>query len=284
MRHRGWGILGWISLDRPGTRRTAERNSVPVAVDEMKNLRGVVRVWTRLTHLPSGLLLIVALSSGCGPRAHIPLRPVNFQGALSSADSGAMLARSLAPVLYLQRDERFPLSRVVAVLHPTKRIIAYHLLWRDDVNGSWIPFTVATDQEIVWVGYDESHTPVDVWTYWHGTILHTPWNRSQVAINVQWGKHGSLPRGLVESSLPAPKKLNFFYAATKFLIPDQLLSRAMRGGPATFPGGYDRYRDFSREMTTGDRLDAIARLEDPDDFLRAVFGKYSKKPPWPRGI
>ena len=230
------------------------------------------------------LLLIVALSGGCGPRARIPLRPVDLRGALQATDSGAMLARTLAPVLYLQRDERVPLSRVVAVIHPTKRIIAYHLLWRDDVNGSWIPFTVATDQEIVWVGYDQSGAPTEVWTYWHGTILHTPWNKSQVAIDVQWGKHGSLPRGLVESTLPSPKKLNFFFAATRFLVPDMLLSRTMRRGPVSFPYGYKRYRDFSKEMTIVNRLDAIARVEDPDEILRAVFGKYSKKPPWPRGI
>lgn len=195
-----------------------------------------------------------------------------------------MLARSLAPVLYLQRDERFPLSRAVAVLHPRKRIIAYHLLWRDDVNGSWIPFTVATDQEIVWVGYDASHVPTDVWTYWHGTILHTPWSKSQVAIDVQWGKHGSLPRGLVESSLPSPKKLNFFFASTRFLVPDMILGRAVRGGPISFPHSYKRYRDFSKVMTIADRLDAITRAEDPDAVLRAVFGKYSRKPPWPHGI
>ena len=103
------------------------------------------------------------------------MRPIDLQGALARSDSGAILARSLAPVLYLQRDERFPLSRVVAVVHPTKPIIAYHLLWRDDVNGAWIPFTVATDQEVIWVGYDPTGAPTDVWTYWHGTLLHTKW-------------------------------------------------------------------------------------------------------------
>ena len=247
-------------------------------------MRGIVRIWTRLTHLPSGMLLIVALSSGCGPRAHIPLRPITLQGALPATDGGAMLARSLAPVLYLQRDERFPLSRTVAVLHPEKPIIAYHLLWRDDVNGSWIPFTVATDQEIVWVGYDPSGAPTDVWTYWHGTILHTPWPRSQVAINVQWGKHGSLPRGIVESSLPSPKKLNFFFASTRFLVPDTFLGRIVRGGPVLFPHSYNRYRDFSKMLTIADRFDAIVRTRDPDETLSAVFGKYSKKPAWPHGI
>lgn len=225
-------------------------------------------------------LLLIALS-GCGPRAHIPLRSISLQGVLAKTDSGAILARSLAPVLYLQRDERFPLSRAVAVLHPTKSLIAYHLLWRDDVNGSWIPFTVATDQEIVWIGYDPSGAPVDVWTYWHGVILHTPWPRSQVAINVQWGKHGSLPRGVVESDLPRFRTLNVFYALTRLLVPDMVLSRSMRGGPATFPHSYARYRDFSRIMPIADRLDAVVRMEDPDLVLRAVFGRYSHKPNWP---
>jgi hypothetical protein len=231
---------------------------------------------------PVFALLLIVLSSGCGPRAHIPLRPIDLRSALPMTDGGAMLARSLAPVLYLQRDERFPLSRVVAVVHPTKPIIAYHLLWRDDVNGSWIPFTVPTDQEVVWVGYDGSGAPTDVWTYWHGTILHTHWPRSQVAIDVQWGKHGSLPRGIVESSLPSPKKLNFFFAATRFLVPDQLLGRANRNGPVIFPHSYKRYRDFSKVMTLSDRLDVITRTDDPDDVLQAVFGKYSHKPPWPK--
>lgn len=228
------------------------------------------------------LALLIATSTGCGPRAHIPLRPIDLQGALELSDSGAILARSLAPVLYLQRDERFPLSRAVAVVHPTRPIIAYHLLWRDDVNGAWIPFTVATDQEIVWVGYDPAGVPTDVWTYWHGTLLHTKWPKEQVAINVQWGKHGSMPRGLVESSLPATKTLNFFFAATRLLIPDQILSRSMRGGPAFFPYGYRRYRDFSRELPISDRLDVIVRTEEPDTVLEAVFGRYSKKPNWPQ--
>ena len=56
----------------------------------------------------------------------------------------------------------------------------------------------------------------------------------------------------------------------------------MRGGPASFPHGYSRYRDFSREMPLANRFDAIVMTADPDSVLRAVFGKYSKKPAWPR--
>jgi hypothetical protein len=58
--------------------------------------------------------------------------------------------------------------------------------------------------------------PYDVWTYWHGQILHTAWPRSQVAIDIQWGKHGSLSRNVRQSDLPRPRPLNFFYAMTIF--------------------------------------------------------------------
>ncbi len=281
-------------------------------------MSGIIRVWTRLTHRPSdgpdhsaltaawirisvgvaglrksngqlrksrGVLLFVALLGGCGPHAHIPLRPIDLPGALTASDSGTLLARSLAPVLYIQRDETFPLSRVAAVVHPTKRIIAYHLLWRDDVNGSWIPFTVPTDEEVVWVGYDSSKAPTDVWTYWHGTILHTPWPKTQVTIDVQWGKHGSLPGGIRESSLPKSKTLNFFYdAATTFFVPDQLLGRITRKGEVFFPHGYKRYRDFSKVMPLSDKLDVVTMSETPDSVLQAFFGKYSHKPNWPPDI
>ena len=61
---------------------------------------------------------------------------------------------------------------------------------------------VPTDEEIVWVGYDStSRAPTDVWTYWHGKVLHSAWPRTLVEIDVQWGKHGSIPRGMRESEL-----------------------------------------------------------------------------------
>jgi hypothetical protein len=221
--------------------------------------------------------------AACGPRAHIPPVPVPVEGALQSSDPTAQLARSLAPVLHVQRDEWFDLSRIVAVVHPTRPIIAYHLLWRDDVNGSGIPFTVATDEEIVWIGYDSStHAATDMWTYWHGKILHTDWrDRGAPAIDVQWGKHGSLPRGIIESDLPGMRKMNVFYAFTWLSLPDIWIGQLTRRGPWCFCHGYARYRDFSRVMAIGDSLTAIVRIEDPTPALTAVFGKYSKKKAWP---
>ena len=169
------------------------------------------------------------------------------------------------------------------MLHPTRPIIAYHLLWHDDVMGSWIPFTVPTDEEVVWVGYSPSGAPTDIWTYWHGKILHTDWRaRGTPAIDVQWGKHGSLPRGIIESDLPTFRKLNTFYAFNYVLLPDILLGKLTRPGPSGFFHSYARYRDFSRLLVLGDSLDLVVRTADARDALAAVFGKpYSKKIPWP---
>ncbi len=238
----------------------------------------VLRTRLRLV-LTAGLGMLCA----CGPRAHVPPRPVVVAGALPDSDSGTRLAHRLAPLLYLQRDEWFPLDRAVAVLHPTRPIIAYHLLWHDDVHGAWIPHTVPTDEEIVWVGYDPSGAPTDIWTYWHGKVLHTNWrHRGTPGIDVQWGKHGSLPRGVIESDLPRFQTLNAFYAFHQLAVVDILLGRITRPGPSGFFHSYGRYRDFSRILRLTDSLDVVVRSATPNEALAAVFGKpYSRKVLWP---
>jgi hypothetical protein len=233
--------------------------------------------------------LRVALYAGlgfvcaCGPRAHIPSRPITVPGALSPSEEGARLAHRLAPLLYLQPDEWFPLDRAVAVVHPSRPIIAYHLLWHDDVHGAWIPFTVPTDEEIVWVGYEPSGAPTDIWTYWHGKILHADWrDRGSPAVDVQWGKHGLLPRGVIESDLPRFRTLNAFYAYHQLGLLDIMLGRVTRPGPGGFFHSYGRYRDFSRVLMLGSALDVVVRTASPEEALAAVFGlPYSSKPLWP---
>jgi hypothetical protein len=236
---------------------------------------------SRRVRVAAGLALLA--SAGCGPHAHIPPRPRVIPGALAPGDSDAQLAHALAPLLYIQRDEWFPLERVVAVVHPSRPVVAYHLLWKDDVHGSWIPFTVPTDEEVVWVGYDSTRAPTDIWTFWHGTLLHADWRgRGQVAIDVQWGKHGSLPHRIIESDLPALKKLNLFYAFAWIGLPDIWLGDLTRRGPFCFCHGYGRYREFATTLALNTRLDAVVRLDDPVPALADVFGRpYSKKRPWP---
>jgi hypothetical protein len=227
--------------------------------------------------------LALAAAVGCGPHAHIPPVPSAVPGALPPDDSASILARALAPLLYVQRDEWFPLERVVAVVNPTRPIIAYHLLWLDDVHGSWVPFTVPTDEEVVWVGYDSTHAPTDIWTFWHGKVLHADWRgRGQVAIDVQWGKHGSLPHRTIESDLPATRKLNLFYALTWIGLPDIWLGDLTRRGPWCFCHGYGRYREFTRLVPLADRITAVVRADDATSTLVAVFGRpYSRKRAWP---
>lgn len=188
-------------------------------------------------------------------------------------------------MLYLQRDEWFRLERVVAVLHPNRPIIGYYLLWRDDVHGAWIPFTKATDEEIVWVGYDSTNAPVDVWTFWHGQIVHADWRgRGTVLVDVQWGKHGSLPRGLVNEDPIWPRTLSYFWVASWVGLPDIWLGRITRKGPLCFCRSYGRYTAFDRPVAIGPNIDIVVRASDPDAILGAVFGRpYSEKQPWPWG-
>lgn len=241
---------------------------------------------------------VASLATGCGPRARIPQRPVPVPDAVVAAESQARLARALAPVLYLQKDERFPLERVVAVVHPTRPVVAYHLLWRDDVHGAWIPFTVPTDQEVVWVEHDGAGAPTVLWSYWHGKILRhaladsartpepggglAPADSGHPAFDVQWGKHGSVPRGMGHGDLPGIRTMNAFYALAWLGLPDIWLSNTMRRGPWCFCGSFSRYREFTRPLPLADRLDAIVVTETPRGVLEAAFGrKFSRKRAWP---
>jgi hypothetical protein len=241
----------------------------------------------RLFESTHAILTILAVTqiTACGPHAHIPPRGVTpIPGVAVKGDSVDLLAHRLAPVLYLQHDEWFPLSRVVAVVNPTRPVIAYHLLWRDDVAGAWIPFTVPTDEEIVWVGYDPATvTPTDLWTYWHGIILHTDWhNKGGPAFDIQWGKHGSLPHGTALGDLPATRSMNLFYAFTIIGLPDTWLGNAVRKGPWCFCHSFRRYREFDRPLDVASHLDAVVRTDEPHAALKAVFGtKYSNKIEWP---
>lgn len=330
-----------ISVRRHGHRK-ANRAGKP-------SLGLLRRIYAR--HVGSVALAIFAPlgATGCGPHARVPATPVPVPAALTASDSQVRTARNLAPTLYLQRDERFRLLRVVAVVHPTRPVVAYHLLWRDDVHGAWIPFTVPTDQEVVWVGHDGRGHPTEVWTYWHGKVLHAtigdsgrvhaeplakvmaaagrqlaarddglarltsgPAQReptsavdglgldtpaadtasaasaldvmapTHVPINVQWGKHGSIPRGTRETDYPAFRGLPTFYMLAWAGLPDIWLSNTMRKGPWCFCHGYRRYKDFSRPVPLADRLDVIVAGEKPGPALKGTFGeKYSGKKFWP---
>lgn len=240
-------------------------------------MRQNARVWS---------FIAVAILAACGPRAVIPPLPSTIPGSLSPDDSSARLARSLAPILYLQPDEPFALSRVVAVVHPTHPVIAYHMLWSDDAHGAWIPFTKPIDEEIVWIGYDAEGAPTDVWTYWHGSILHSDWRgKGPTAIDVQWGKHGSLPRATRPGDLPWHRSLDVFFLMAWLGMPDLWLGTLSRPGPRCFCGGFGSYTTFTQSMPLAPRINVVVRTVDPRAALIAVFSaRYADKPLWPPGM
>lgn len=235
-------------------------------------------------HVPRPIVVIVLVAVACAPRVELPPAPLAPGAAMQGNDRSTRLAVALAPILYVQRDEPFALDRVAAVVHPIRPMVAYHLLWRHDINGQWLPWAKPSDEEIVWVGYDPvSRTPKELWTYWHGSVLHTairPDDRA--AIDVQWGKHGSLPHNVIEEDLPRTRTLNVFYALSFLLVPDMLLGRASHGGPVGFFHSYARYRDFSIVMDTRERLSAVIEADDPSELLKGVFtSRYAHKIAWP---
>ena len=225
--------------------------------------------------------LCLALTA-CGPRTHFPALPPVLPDSLTKDDTSAILARELAPILYLQRDESFPLERTVAVVHPTRRVIAYFVTYRHDIAARWSPFAQGPDEEEFWVGYDASFAPTDLWTYWHGDILHANWRgKGELGVDVQWGKHGSIPRGTPVRDMPRDKSLELFYAMT-YVFPDLVFGRFSSPGPLCFCHSFARYLEFTRPIVLGARLTAIGRTADPDSLLSAVFGsRYAHKPYWP---
>ena len=112
------------------------------------------------------------------------------------------IIRRLAPRLYTTATEFFPLRDFAAVLHPTERLIAYHLFWDDDID--FPEDNDPCDHEVVWVRFSPDGASLErVWTYFHGRILEGAEaalrdardHHMRPRVNVQWGKHGSLPHG-----------------------------------------------------------------------------------------
>lgn len=112
------------------------------------------------------------------------------------------LVNRFAPRLYVNAAEFFPLKDFAVILHPEKRLIAYHLFWEDDID--FPEDNDPCDHELMWVEYAaDGQTLSRLWTYFHGQILiggkealeEARAHRMRPRINVQWGKHGSMPVG-----------------------------------------------------------------------------------------
>lgn len=109
------------------------------------------------------------------------------------------LARRFCPRLYITPAEPFRLQDFAVVVHPVRRLIAYHLFWEDDID--FPDDNDPCDHEVVWVEYGQDEkTVTGIAAYFHGHLLRGGAealrdgrvHQGRPRVNVQWGKHGSL--------------------------------------------------------------------------------------------
>ncbi|MCI0351638.1 MAG: hypothetical protein L0Z53_19635 [Acidobacteriales bacterium] len=189
------------------------------------------------------------------------------------------LAHRFLPRLYVTPVEPFRLQDFGVILHPSRRIIAYHLFWEDDID--FPEDNDPCDHEVLWVEYSGGKkTITGLSTYFHGRILRGSGQALQDAqahgerprVNVQWGKHGSLPLGweklpIVANEGDSEKK---FYPVGRPItlldynrgtyeklakegrrLPEHPLGRRW---PKKFVGSWEDFTDFSRLMDPAELL------------------------------
>ena len=185
------------------------------------------------------------------------------------------IVRRFAPRIRAQRDEFFPLKDFAAILHPDERLIAFHLFWEDDID--FPEDNDPCDHEVMWVGYSADTRRIErVWTYFHGRILEggetalvdAREHGMRARVNVQWGKHGSMPAGWESLTVQAnagdierqylpldtPITLKQYNQATYRKLNTEgrrLLDHPMArrlGWPDRFSGTWEDFVDFSRAI------------------------------------
>jgi hypothetical protein len=181
------------------------------------------------------------------------------------------LIRRFAPRIYITPSEFFPLKDFAVIMHPTERLIAYHFFWEDDID--FPEDNDPCDHELIWVKYSADKSSIEkILTYFHGRILEggeaaindARAHGMRPRVNIQWGKHGSLPVGWEESPIvanpgDAEKK---YYASDRSITLKQYQEGTFRklseegrrladhplglGWPRKFKGGWRDFVNFSR--------------------------------------
>jgi hypothetical protein len=191
------------------------------------------------------------------------------------------LVRRFLPRVYLTGREPFKLLDFAAIVHPTRRWIAYHFFWEDDID--FPEDNYPCDQELVWVEYAEDEKAIKSFvTYFHGRLLRGGKKALDDArayegrprVNVQWGKHGSLPLGwenmeIVASEGDSEKSyyplqrpitlLDYNRGTYEKLskegrrLPEHPLGRSW---PKKFSGSWEEFTDFSKLVDLSMLLDS----------------------------
>jgi hypothetical protein len=240
-------------------------------------------------------------------------RTLELEPPRDLTDAEWQLARRFAPRIYVTASEFFPLKDFAVILHPTERLIAYHFFWEDDID--FPEDNDPCDHELMWVRYSPDRMSLEkIWTYFHGRMLEggeaalgdARRNRMRPRVNVQWGKHGSMPVGWEDLKIVGDRA----DAESKYYPVDQPISLkvynegtfrklaeegrrlpahplGVRGGwPKKFSGSWVDFTNFSRLIEPLDwleknKLAAVSRWNSAtinQHFLRYNF---RPKTEWP---
>ena len=211
--------------------------------------------------------------------------------ATPSSDQEALIMK-FAPRLQTVPGEFFPLKDIVAVIHPDRPIIAYHLFWDDDID--FPADNEPADHEIVWVEYDPSSKVVtQISAYLHGYIAHgegaaedanthggRPW------IGVEWGKHGSLPWDAADGAEGAGQVLHHNWTALHTQGRQKQDHPLSRGWPLKFTGDFAAYKDFSvavdpRPLLAERKLIIVSRWPNAVINQHCLRYNFAPKTEWP---
>ena len=239
------------------------------------------RLWPAI----AAALAAAVTSMACGGVAHRGLlAATECQEATSNRDA---LAVRFAPFLYLNPDEPFEILAVVAVFHPTRPLVAYHIFFEEDAllagRGK------SSDHEIAWVEYDPTTLEVsDVRTLWHRAVLRTEacisdarLSGQRPRLDVQWGQHGILPLGWEEApSLRTRILLRIHYLFMKHLggVP----GLESKGFDVSFRGSWADYLRFTKPVDVAAYLGDAVVAEHCEKALAAQLHRTFKvKKEWP---
>lgn len=203
------------------------------------------------------------------------------------------LVLRFAPRLMNVRGEFFPLKDIVAILHPEKPVIAYHLFWEDDLG--FPSDNDPCDHEIVWVAYDPTTRAVTaVHAYWHGKIVAA--SAAAVAdanahygrawVGVEWGFHGSVPFGARESEKAVDDTLRSHWERIHHPPKDRPRDPLARGWPESFPGDYAAFTAFTvandpRPMLRERGLAYVSRWANATINRWCLRYNFAAKTEWP---
>jgi hypothetical protein len=231
------------------------------------------------------VLAFAMLSCGSPGGRSSPARVDYIDGA---ADLTTVALR-FAPVLYLNPDEPFRVVAVIAVHHPSKPLIAYHIFFEDDVFMAGRGKSL--DHEIAWVEYDPVTLKIaDVFTLWHRTVLRTESclmdakaSGQRPKIEIEWGQHGPLPSGWRSLVAARPRlELAMHYKVVRYI--NRLPKASPRKPAVSFRGSYTDFLTFTGKVDAADYLSerSVFKAEHSQEFLSSRLGvTFLPKKEWP---